>query len=171
MNRINNFIPKIKTLSLAISFSLILSACALIAPSPPPVKQLAIADYYLWLNTLDKASLNQEVALIKGKPTTIEYQLKKVMLYASPRSTIFNIYSAKTLLNKLPIQQVSKENLPFIQLLKDQLNQQIIQINQQELALISNEKELKTLLNTIEQLEEKIQQLKNLELTINQTEH
>ena len=96
------------------------------------------------------------------------------MLYSLPNSPAHNPYTAKTMLNDYPLApyveaSFSTTDLAFIVMLKDQLNQQLLLLEQltnykgayQQSKKFNDAQQLK-----IDQLNEQIIQLKKIEKTI-----
>lgn len=140
-------------------------------------------DYYLYLKTLSSKDFlaeieRQKVARSQGEQGA---QMRITLLYSLPQSPIYNVYSAKTVLNKA-LNKVESEgventalmskNNAFVALLKDQLNQQIRLIEQIKVNnvkenddLISNNKIIE-LENKVIELSIKIEQLRDIEKNI-----
>jgi hypothetical protein len=127
--------------------------------------------YYVYLKTLSRQDLVAEIdkqknILAAGEKNT---RMNIILLYSLPNSPIYNAYTAKTVLNKYiqsnSVDLISRHNKAFVNLLKDQLNQQIklfekiqlmennTQMNEDTLSEISKlEAEIADLLKKIDQL-------------------
>ena len=148
-----------------------LVGCQLTPNSLP--KTSDYGQYYLWAKGLSQQELIEEVARQKlskqnGNPQAKEYLL---LLHSLPKSPIYNVYTAKTILNHLQLQQIDSQynsgNLVVTTLLKDQLNQQLLLLQQLKKAkdeLKSNQVDKKI----IEQLKQQLMQLKNIEKSISE---
>ncbi|WP_157826806.1 hypothetical protein [Colwellia sp. 12G3] len=99
------------------------------------------SQYYLWLKSLNNNQLLLEehkqhsllTSEVNGKALS---QGKLILIYSLPNSTIHQPYKAKRLLNEhlLASNSMSKENLAFTMLLRDQLNTQLHLLEKQTLS-------------------------------------
>jgi len=159
----------------------ILSGCQLLADSTSNKVELSnnkveLSQYYLWIKSLNDDDLAQEITLQKSDKQSgdekMEVQL--ILLYSLPNSLIHNPYTAKTLLNDYPLPpyhdtSLNTADLAFIVMLKDQLNQQLLLLEQltnykgayQQAKKLNTAQQLK-----INQLNKQIIQLKKIEKTI-----
>lgn len=184
----------ILTLLMSIVFSLSLSACLTTqSATNTPSKVVALntvnfGQYYLALKNLSDTELEDEIKQqqIKKAEGSIEAEVNLILLYSLPNSPTHNVYTAKSKLNEQLKQHknyyLNADDQAFMQLLKDQLNQQLYlfqQVINQQLEhdaqmsknLISEKKlhnKIAALELMVEQLSEKIIQLKNIEQTISE---
>ena len=140
-----SYIKTLKTnaLSLVIifSFTLVLTGCELLPRSLQKDQQytFSYSHYYLWLKTLSKEELNQEITRLNksiqlsntsNEGDYEDTQTKLLLAKCLPSSPIYNPYSAKAELNKFPMQLdehvATDHNLAFMVSLKDQLNQHLL---------------------------------------------
>lgn len=172
---------------------LTLSGCQLLNPqnnydtsiNEPIISKISYMQYYQSIITLTNEQLSDEIqnnqaisneSNYRSNSLAIESQLKSVLFYALPHSKLHNPYTAKTTLNHfspndLEIQGLTVTDITFFNMLKTQLNQQIILLNK-----LSNAKKLKqdteqVLLKQqleLKQLQQQIIQLKNIESNINE---
>jgi len=143
--------------------------------------------YYLWIKSLSAKELLDEVNLQKQNIASGYYvaQMNLALLYALPKSPVYNPYTAKTKLNNLTmsasqIAKMSAADLGFITLMKDQLNQQILTLNKllsseqlsnnQQTKLQTKLAENTNLTKQLIKLKQQIKQLKKIELDINEQE-
>ncbi|MDO6447186.1 hypothetical protein Q4493_15550 [Colwellia sp. 1_MG-2023] len=143
--------------------------------------------YYLWLKSLSNQELLKETDKQKHNITGgfYEAEVNLALLYALPNSPIYNPYTAKTTLNKLTIApeqavQMSAADFGFISMMKDQLNQQILtlnklilteQLSQENQSLLQSKvSERASLMSQIQKLKQQINQLKKIEIDINNQE-
>lgn len=168
---------------------LLLTACQTTTPTAP-VKESYYGDYYLWLKTLSNSELIEEINQQKQKafatlntPSYEQTEVKLLLLHSLPNSPIHNPYTAKSTLNQYQLAQqetnnFSNENLALIQLLRDQLNEQLLlfhqmmlkekTLDQQQVIISTKNKEIIALQNKSAHLEEKIIQLKAIEKNIDE---
>lgn len=134
------------------------------------ISNINYAHYYLWLKAQTQKQLASEYKALSNTLKVGE-QLKLALLYAQPQFNEHNIFNAKDILNqhKKFIQQFEKgstaqrNNYAFFTLLNDQLNQHILLINNESMQ----QSRLAELESGINQLSRQIEQLKNIENTIN----
>jgi hypothetical protein len=134
--------------------------------------------YYLELKSLSAKALREEVerqkqALVNGEQ---DARMNIALLYSLPASPIYNVYSAKTVLNKHRnnelLKKLGEHNIAFFELLKDQLNQHIKLIENYKVMEESlhenavNATEIKTLEAENAELLKKIYQLQKIEKAI-----
>lgn len=140
--------------------------------------------YYLWIKSLSEDELYEEIEKQK-KHQVANFSSSNVnlaLLYALPRSPIFNPYTAKTQLNQITstienIVETSSADFGFITMIKDQLNQQILALNKLALAkqklqhhqesLLEKKTVTKEQAAQILRLTQQIEQLKKIEHNIN----
>jgi hypothetical protein len=168
-----------------------LSACQLISKTneqPNSTHVSSYGEYYLRLKSLSKAQLKDEIKQQESdvKQGEITAKINLLLLRSLPNSPIYNVYSAKSLLNNFQFsalsQQLSLHDLALITLLKDQLNaqlflyqdlaknEQLIQQNNHQVAKQMQTQQLSILqLNKkINVLQLQINQLKKIEETISE---
>ena len=139
--------------------------------------------YYLWLKSLNQEELLQEIVQQKHNLTenNSDTELYLLLIHALPNSPIHNPYTAKALLNVFQLQYVStrynSENLAFITMLRDQLNEQLLIL--EKLSKVSKTNEENQIIQTslhkenfkhqqeLKRLSQQIIQLKKIEQTIN----
>lgn len=134
--------------------------------------------YYLWIKNLNRDEISQEIIQQKSNKESgyTQANVQLIMLYSLPTSPIHNPYSAKTLLNDYPLTPnikttFSDTDLAFIVMLKDQLNQQLLLLEQltnykgvyQQSKSVNAEQQLK-----IDELNKQIIQLKKIERIISE---
>lgn len=194
-----------KTLPI-VCFVILLSGCELLntaettIPAPSTVLNQVKAthfnyrQYYVWLKTLDKKQLIDEISaqklqLKKATVTKVENDkllsntqliadLKLALLYSLPNSPIQNAYTAKSILNKYPQafsdtsnnKVFNQENSAFFTIIKDLLNQQLFVFRDFTTTQNEQNKTIDTLSAQVEQLKMQITQLKNIETVINERE-
>ena len=171
-------------LSTILLWLLISSGCQLTQKQPTEDQY---SHYYLWIKSLSSNELLNESIKQKQNISGGYYnaEVNLAMLYALPKSPLYNPYTAKTKLNQLTLQpnqavQMSSANFGFITMMKDQLNQQILTLNkllltkqalqEHQAALKGKVTEHKTLMLKSLKLKQQIIQLKNIELDINEQE-
>jgi predicted transposase YbfD/YdcC len=173
----------------------ILSGCQLLNKTTPDItvesKIIDYTQYYLSLVTLTESQLADKVrqhqlvlfdineAVTQNKMNNndaIQWQLKSVLLFSLPHSSVHNPFTAKSILNKLSLidlknSDITEADFAFYSMLKIQLNEQVLRLND-----LSQEKKA---LNTIKEasvqqqqqfkaLQQQILQLKKIEHTINE---
>lgn len=160
-----------------------LSGCQLMTDSNR--NAVNFSDYYLWIKSLKKDEIAQEIIEQKNKKASgyEKADVQLIMLYSLPNSPIHNPYTAKTMLNDYPLEPYSDStfnstDLAFIVMLKDQLNQQLLLLEQltnykgayQQAKKINSVQQLKINQRNkmINQLNTQIIQLKKIEKTISE---
>jgi hypothetical protein len=173
----------------------ILSGCQLLKKTTPDItienKIFDYTQYYLSLVTLtdsqltDKVRQHQLVSFDSNEAATqnkmnnndaIEWQLKSVLLFSLPHSSVHNPFTAKSILNKLSLidlknSDITEADFAFYSMLKIQLNEQVLRLNELSQA--------KKAFNAIKEasvqqqqqyqaLQQQIIQLKKIEHTINE---
>lgn len=125
----------INVLALVLLTSL-LSACQLTQPMTDNATQYS--QYYLCLKSLEKkevlAEEKRQKALLEATDSADPHSKGKlILIYSLPSTPLHNPYKAKRLLNEhlLTNTAMSKDNLAFTLLLKDQLNIQLNMLNRQ----------------------------------------
>lgn len=139
-------------------------------------KRIDYSHYYLWIKSLTEDEIGQEIEQkIRNKDSGYPAaNLQLIMLYSLPNSPVHNPYTAKTILNDYPLAPYiettfSTTDLAFIVMLKDQLNQQLLLLEQltnyqgayRQSKKFNDAQQLK-----IDQLNKQIIQLKKIEKTI-----
>ncbi len=145
-------------------------------------------EYYLWLKSLSQTQLLAEIKQQKQSISDgfIGSKINLLLLSSLPDSPIYNVYSAKSLLNEMQkkslLQPLSLSDQALLLVLKDQLNAQLflyrdleknsqtIQQNNAQLAVQMQKQQLGVLQlnNKVNLLQKQINQLKNIEKTINE---
>ncbi|MBA6262991.1 hypothetical protein [Colwellia sp. Bg11-12] len=173
----------------------ILSGCQLLKKTTADItvesKIIDYTQYYLSLVTLtdsqlaDKVRQHQLVLFDSNEAVTqnkmnnndaIEWQLKSVLLFSLPHSSVHNPFTAKSILNKLSLidlknSDITEADFAFYSMLKIQLNEQVLRLNELSQA--------KKAFNAIKEasvqqqqqfkaLQQQILQLKKIEHTINE---
>ncbi|GAA6203623.1 hypothetical protein [Thalassotalea sp. SU-HH00458] len=175
---------RLKMTPLLLLFFIHLTGCQLTEKSNDDSQY---SHYYLWLKSLSNQELLKETDKQKQNITDgyFKAEVNLALLYALPNSPIYNPYTAKTTLNKLTIPpeqavQMSAADFGFISMMKDQLNQQILtlnklilteQLSQENQSLLqSKAAERSSLMSQIQKLKQQINQLKKIEIDINNQE-
>lgn len=175
---------RLKMLSLILLMFVHLTGCQLTEKN---INDSQYSHYYLWLKSLSNQELLKETDKQKQNITGgyFDAEVNLALLYALPNSPIYNPYTAKTTLNKLTIApeqavQMSAADFGFISMMKDQLNQQILtlnklilteQLSQENQSLLqSKTSEQASLMSQIQKLKQQINQLKKIEIDINNQE-
>lgn len=154
-------------LLLALLLLLHLSGCQLNQQQQPVRMDL----YYLNMKALSADQLSTELAFIKSdiRNDVNLKNTKLAIIHAIPNTQIHNPYTAKAYLNQVDLKQLDSLNLAFLTVLRDQLNLQIGQLNQQQ-TMKKSAKQLaikhQEMQREIEALSIKIEQLKRIESTI-----
>lgn len=165
----------IRKLELAISLiiSLILSGCIITENTSNQSANLAA--YYLWLTQLTPEQLEQEFSLQKQRSAdkNSNATLPLAILYSYPEASFHNPYTAKSILNQYTtpnsesinnsIVHLPAEDLAFLSMLKEQLNQQLLALQsivgkEQKIHLMHQK--IKQQSNTNEALKSKIREHK-----------
>lgn len=162
---------------------LLLSGCQLLPDSRN--NTVIFNHYYLWIKSLDAEEIVQEISRQKNNKLSglAQADIHLIMLYSLPNSPVHNPYTAKSQLNDYQLEPYentifSTADLAFIVMLKDQLNQQLLLLEElnnfkgaykQSKSLITVQ-QIETLEDqkTISQLNEKIIQLKKIEKAISE---
>ena len=125
------------------------SACQMTTPAYNTHNLVSYSDYYLWLKTLNmqevlaeehkqQALLNKTLNKSLNEPiNSVDLsQGKLILIYSLANSPLHQPYKAKRLLNEhlLVSNNMSKENLAFTMLLRDQLNTQLYLLEKQAQA-------------------------------------
>lgn len=159
----------------------LVSACSL--TNPLNSKRNA-GQYYLWLKSLNDQELTEEIDYQKSRLTIAPFdaQLHLMLLASLPSSPSHNPYSAKDTLNDSDFKQFTHSQLhaddfALVNLLRDQLNQQLLQLqeidsNAQLTHQEVNKLKLKLTMQTqiINELTKKLAQLKTIEKNLNERE-
>jgi len=127
------------SITIIIVLTSFLGACQLTGPSTDSSAPIKYSQYYLWLKSLSKEQVLTEEAKqktfiennIEGKTLC---QGKLILIYSLPNTQLHHPYRAKRLLNELLLASntMSKDNLAFTMLLRDQLNTQLYLLKKQE---------------------------------------
>jgi len=141
--------------------------------------------YYLWIKSLNNEEITQEIMRQKRNKQSgfAKADVQLIMLYSLPNSPIHNPYTAKSQLNAYQLEPFdgsifNADDLAFIVMLKDQLNEQLLLLEQldnykgaykqakqlladQQLQIANNQQK-------IQQLNKQIMELKKIEKTISQ---
>lgn len=129
--------------------------------------------YYVWIKSLTKEQLAQEIAYQKQAHLvgSFDTEIKLLIIQSLPSSPIYSPYNAKAKLNNKEVfTELQDNDLAIITLLKDQLNQQLLLLDKiafmnQKQEILKNENINKQ--KTISSLENKLAQLKIIEKAIN----
>lgn len=160
---------------------MLLSGCQILSQSNQ--EKMDYSHYYLWIKNLTEEEISQEISRQKSnqKSDLARANIPLIMLYSLPHSPVHNPYTAKTQLNHYQLEPYEETSfnttdLAFVVMLKDQLNQQLLLLEQlnhykgaykQAKQLISTQQvEIFEADKIISQLNKKIIQLKNIEKAI-----
>jgi predicted transposase YbfD/YdcC len=173
----------------------ILSGCQLLKKTTPDItvesKIFDYTQYYLSLVTLtdsqlaDKVRQHQLVLFDSNEAVTqnkmnnndaIQWQLKSVLLFSLPHSSVHNPFTAKSILNKLSLidlknSDITEADFAFYSMLKIQLNEQVLRLNdlsQAKKALNAIKEASVQQQQQFKALQQQILQLKKIEHTINE---
>jgi hypothetical protein len=173
----------------------ILSGCQLLNKKTPDItvesKIIDYTQYYLSLATLTDSQLADKVrqhqlvlfdineAITQNKMNNndaIEWQLKSVLFFSLPHSSVHNPFTAKSILNKLSLidlknSDITEADFAFYNMLKIQLNEQVLRLNdlsQAEKALNAIKEASVQQQQQFKALQQQILQLKKIEHTINE---
>lgn len=141
--------------------------------------------YYLWIKSLNDEEVVQEInqQKLNKKSGYINADLQLIMLYSLPNSPIHNAYTAKSQLNDYQLEPYNNAifnatDLAFVVMLKDQLNQQLLLLEelnnyksaykQSKTLLASQQQQIDSNQQTIAQLNKQIVQLKKIEKAISE---
>lgn len=160
----------------------LLSACQLTNPmSKDSGSSTEYSQYYICLKSLEKNEVLAEETkhkdLIKKQIEDDGFsQGKLILIYSLPNTPLHNPYKAKRLLNEhlLANNTMSKENLAFTMLLKDQLNTQLHLLSSQEKSKKifneknkENEKNIEELNQQLDHVNHQLMLLKQIDQNIN----
>ena len=127
--------------------------------------------YYLQVKSVSEEELSAQVTQHKTHITDQPdiAKLKLTILYAVPKTKLHNPFTAKTFLNQVNAHTFTHDNRAFIALLRDQLNLQIGQLNSNR--TLKTQVELQQNMarqqeQEIKQLKGKIEQLKDIETSL-----
>jgi len=143
------------------------------------------SNYYLWIKSLNEDEIAQEIIEQKNNKQSgyAKADVQLIMLYSLPNSTVHNPYTAKTMLNDYPLEPyndstLNSTDLAFIVMLKDQLNQQLLLLeqltnykgayHQSKKVNIAQQLKINQSNEKINQLNKQIIQLKKIEKTISE---
>jgi predicted transposase YbfD/YdcC len=173
----------------------ILSGCQLLKKTTPDItvesKIFDYTQYYLSLVTLtdsqlaDKVRQHQLVLFDSNEAVTqnkmnnndaIQWQLKSVLLFSLPHSSVHNPFTAKSILNKLSLidlknSDITEADFAFYSMLRIQLNEQVLRLNdlsQAKKALNAIKEASVQQQQQFKALQQQILQLKKIEHTINE---
>jgi predicted transposase YbfD/YdcC len=173
----------------------ILSGCQLLKKTTPDItvesKVFDYTQYYLSLVTLtdsqlaDKVRQHQLVLFESNEAVTqnkmnnndaIQWQLKSVLFFSLPHSSVHNPFTAKSILNKLSLidlknSDITEADFAFYNMLKIQLNEQVLRLNdlsQAKKALNAIKEASVQQQQQFKALQQQILQLKKIEHTINE---
>lgn len=139
------------------------SACQMTTPTSNTNNVVSYSDYYLWLNTLDKQEIlaeeHKQIALLNKTLNDVDLsQGKLILIYSLANTPLHQPYKAKRLLNEhlLVSNNMSKENLAFTMLLRDQLNTQLHLLEKQAKASKKFNKQSHEYHTIIEQLKSQL---------------
>ena len=152
----------------------------------------SLSKYYLWIKSLDKQALNEEIKyqqsleaktdLESSNQAKQQAKLYMILLHSLPAATVHNPYTAKAILNDKTFsryiqQHLSLHDLALLTLLKDQLNQQLLHLRASDLQKKSYQTknaqlQLKLTMQqqAITSLNAKLEQLKTIEAAISKRE-
>lgn len=193
-----SFTDKILTISLSLTLLSMISGCQLLpvdnSASQSETNSINYGQYYLLLTELNDKQMTNEVhqhqlvsplesissiqseTHIVSNTLASQRQLKSVLLFALPHSPIHNPYTAKSKLNQLSLSNLSNINLTaadfsFFQMLKVQLNQQILLLNElsfEKKAHQITQQSYQHQQQQFQALQQQIIQLKKIERNINE---
>lgn len=173
----------------------ILSGCQLLKKTTADItvesKIIDYTQYYLSLATLTDSQLADKVrqhqlvlfdineAITQNKMNNndaIEWQLKSVLFFSLPHSSVHNPFTAKSILNKLSLidlknSDITEADFAFYNMLKIQLNEQVLRLNdlsQAKKALNAIKEASVQQQQQFKALQQQILQLKKIEHTINE---
>jgi predicted transposase YbfD/YdcC len=173
----------------------ILSGCQLLKKTTPDItvesKIIDYTQYYLSLVTLtdsqlaDKVRQHQLVLFDSNEAVTqnkmnnndaIQWQLKSVLFFSLPHSSVHNPFTAKSILNKLSLidlknSDITEADFAFYSMLRIQLNEQVLRLNdlsQAKKALNAITEASVQQQQQFKALQQQILQLKKIEHTINE---
>jgi predicted transposase YbfD/YdcC len=173
----------------------ILSGCQLLKKTTADItvesKVFDYTQYYLSLVTLtdsqlaDKVRQHQLVLFESNEAVTqnkmnnndaIQWQLKSVLFFSLPHSSVHNPFTAKSILNKLSLidlknSDITEADFAFYNMLKIQLNEQVLRLNdlsQAKKALNAIKEASVQQQQQFKALQQQILQLKKIEHTINE---
>ena len=141
--------------------------------------------YYLWIKSLNDEEVVQEISRQKNNKLSgvAQADIHLIMLFSLPNSPVHNPYTAKTQLNDYQLEPYeetifSTTDLAFVVMLKDQLNQQLLileELNnykgaykQSKKMIAEQQVEISEAQKIITQLNQKIIQLKKIEKAISE---
>lgn len=137
---INSFLPfkQAGRLVFILALAITASACQITAPAStaqPVIKKdtTQFSQYYLWLKSLTNEQIlieeDKQNALLSTEEVSVQIaaQSKLILIYSLSTGALHQPYKAKRLLNEFLLEgsSMSKENLAFTMLLRDQLNIQL----------------------------------------------
>ena len=160
------------TLKLAL-ISLLLMLTSGCQSTDNQLKRIPIGDYYLAVKGYTSEQFSQELTWQKQQLaiTPHESAIKLAVLHTMSNKPEYNPYTAKSYLNQVAEYQINVDDLAFVTSLREQLNGLIIQLNQNHQSK-SRIKDLTQALDKQTQenirLNDKIEQLKRIEQTIQQ---
>ena len=162
---------------------LLLSGCGLLPDLR--INTVNFNHYYLWIKSLNDEEVVQEISRQKNNKLSgvAQADIHLIMLFSLPNSPVHNPYTAKTQLNDYQLEPYeetifSTTDLAFVVMLKDQLNQQLLileELNnykgaykQSKKMIAEQQVEISDAQKIITQLNQKIIQLKKIEKAISE---
>ena len=161
------------------------SGCSQLMTTPTHHLTPSLGQYYQWIKALPEVDLASEVSLQQQRRSQQEPDAKLylLLLHSLPNSSVYNPYTAKSLLNDDQFVQylqhrVSGEDLALVAVLRDQLNQQLLLRQDHEKSTQKMHQQLaqqKVKLSMYQQanasLELKLNQLKAIEAKLSEREN
>ncbi|ALO35832.1 hypothetical protein CMT41_14710 [Colwellia sp. MT41] len=170
------------SMGLIILLASLASACQMPPPATKTNDGVNYSQYYLWLKTLNKQEVlteeQKQHVLINQPLKGVNFsQGKLILIYSLANTPLHQPYKAKRLLNEhlLASNNMSKENVAFTMLLRDQLNTQLYLLEKQarsskKFSQQSDEHhaEIKQLNNQLNHVNQQLMLLKQIEQNINE---
>lgn len=153
--------------------------------SEKQVQYISLSQYYSWIKGLEPEQLASEITLQQNRKAKQhqDASLYLLLLHSLPSSTIHNPYTAKSMLNNGEFNQyiystVSSNDLAFVTMLRDQLNQQLLLLqaqqqndNQASTQISKLKMQLTMHQQAMQSLEEKLNQLKSIERQLSERDN
>jgi hypothetical protein len=190
---------KLLNISFILALMTLLAGCELLkfdnSPSKHESHTINYTEFYLSLTVLSDEQIteslhqHQLISKISNEPNiketdgnmlNVSWHLKSVLFFALPDSPIHNPFTAKSKLNEVSLESLKETHLTdadfaFFDMLKTQLNQQILLLNslsaeKKSLQIIKQAYRLKSneLQHQLKALQQQILQLKKIESNINE---